>query len=503
MKMQRKLIHGLTIFALLISFLGSALFAPRQAVLAAPSQVLYHDVLTLSAADFYPMSTTGLGYKQEFQLDGRYLQARNNVQNFFAPVNLPDGAVITHLTFHYRQNIDALHSFFRLARVHDMASYDYLYSFLPKKATISPYYTLNSVDSSFISSNVVDNQNYAYVMWIGLDPSGASSFMYFCGASIEFDVPSGTGPSHSYSVAASVLRSHTQSYAYYNSLVYLQHISSPGANGWYYARLNLPQGAVITGLSLMYYCDPGASPAVSLQRTEYGLGDYKNVASLTGPTGNVGECVFSTSTVANDMKTVDNTAYGYYLVVTLPPPTVTNGLAVSRITVNYDSPAKYGDRGAVSVTAPAFVPYEDGYSYQDEGRYLMHFANTPANGAGANGWYMAPVTLPQHAILTGLSVHYYNSRATSNATISLQTSQMVGDYDNLLVNGAFSSSGFSQGNYNVSGLSPIDNIHHSYWVVFDIPVDTLTALPNPNQFAVQAVTFTYRMPQIFMPVLKK
>jgi len=156
----------------------------------------------------------------------------------------------------------------------------------------------------------------------------------------------------------------------------------------------------------------------------------------------------------------------------------------------------------LTIPAAAFTPFEDGYDFQNDSRYLQHFDN-PAAITGVRGWYSAPVHLPDGATITKMTF-YYRDNTTDDGIARLQRSISNGGYENMA--SIDTSGGWSPPWYNSKSTTTIynaviDNLNHSYWVVWDLP----RSLKPPSEQEIVwgcavVIEYTYRA---YLPLVLK
>jgi hypothetical protein len=104
-----------------------------------------------------------------------------------APVDLPNGATVTKLTyFYYDNSTEGLFHEARLERI-------YLLNDLPLSTMAEIAFgvsgnsdTIQSICDTTISNATIDNQNYMYVLYLDYAVSDVSSGLAFCGIQIEY-----------------------------------------------------------------------------------------------------------------------------------------------------------------------------------------------------------------------------------------------------------------------------------------------------------------------------
>jgi hypothetical protein len=72
-----------------------------------------------------------------------------------------------------------------------------------------------------------------------------------------------------------------------------------------------------------------------------------------------------------------------------------------------------GSQGTLSISASDFRPSYPSNSYENHGRYLIHL-----DSAYTDGYYVAPLLLPQGATLTRFTL-VFRDNSTSNLTATL------------------------------------------------------------------------------------
>jgi len=118
--------------------------------------------------------------------------------------------------------------------------------------------------------------------------------------------------------------------------------------------------------------------------------------------------------------------------------------------------------GHLSISAAAFTAYQDGYDYVNTARHLVH------NG-GPQGWYLAPVYLPQGATVTRVTFHWYDN-STSNGLVRMQRTQFgLDDFLEMAYAASSGSPGYGSSEDTSIAYDTIDNTQYAYWVVWDIP----------------------------------
>ncbi len=438
--------------------------------------------LSISAADFRPSVPTN-----SYENHGRFLihyEGTAAYGYYYAPLLLPQGATITRFSLSFRDNSssDLTANLYRDDSDGMISSMVLLDS---SGNYSSPWY--GSKVATTLQYAVIDNANYGYYVSLQMPkstPGATGPFVWFTGLSIEFRYPSTTVDPSYYSMPVAGFTPFQDGYTYLNTGRFLYHNSGPGGettnNGWYYARVQLPAGAYITSLGVYYSINSSYPGVVRLQRTTLGNGDFSNVAVLNIPAGTQGDDYLSTTSISPPL--VDNHDFAYWISLDIPPIDRGNSLIIPfYVVIGYTNLAPSSSRAPdsitsgsivpVSIPAAAFTPYEDGYDYQNDARYLSHF-HDPLGG-GNRGWYLAPVQLPQGAQVTGATFYWHDQYALFLAFARLQRTDLAGNFDEMAMmtsNGTFTI-GFFGKTSTTSITNPIiDNRNHTYWVVWDLPV---------------------------------
>jgi hypothetical protein len=272
-------------------------------------------------------------------------------------------------------------------------------------------------------------------------------------------------------IPAAAFTPHQDDYDYINDGCFLKHFHSPYGgtqNGLYYAPVNLPQGGAKVTAVIYYYYDTWASGSgggVNLQRTQFDSDNYQDMAVIDIVNSGLGYDSDYAGTI--DYRTIDNSQYAYWVVLELPVSQGGDDQQIwgYNVTIGYSLPATV--TGIQSIPAAAFTPHEDGYGYENHGRYLF----TTIGVGGASRLYYAPVQLPQGATVTKITFHWYDADVYWDVIARIQRTRFgQGNYEDL----AYLTSTF-YGGYGASDSSDIinatiDNSQYAYWVVWDIPL---------------------------------
>jgi hypothetical protein len=200
--------------------------------------------------------------------------------------------------------------------------------------------------------------------------------------------------------------------------------------------------------------------------------------------------------------TINNSQYSYWVVWSLAPDHIDTPCSMKGydVVLEYTSPAQATHPNRLSVSAAAFVPHEDGYDFEDHGRLLFHL-HSP-NGGTANGWYYAPVELPQGVTITGM-LSYMFDESNDNGLVKLQRTHLgQGDYQNMATCVSFAW-GFGIVAPDVITGATIDNTRYAYWLVWDLPVAAGTnPHPSPGDVLGNGVILEYSY-EVWLPLISR
>jgi hypothetical protein len=130
--------------------------------------------------------------------------------------------------------------------------------------------------------------------------------------------------------------------------------------------------------------------------------------------------------------------------------------------------------GYLSVPAAAFVAYTETKDYENWGSFIW-----------GNGWFHAPIYLPNDATVTKLTFYWYDGSVPSDARLILVRYPMGGSEEDMAEVDSSGSSGAGFGEDNTIDLSIIDNIGYSY-------ILALRLYDNPNLIYYNAlIEYTY------------
>jgi hypothetical protein len=269
------------------------------------------------------------------------------------------------------------------------------------------------------------------------------------------------------SIPAAAFTSYRDGYDYQNHGRYLKHFHDENGlldAGVYYAPVNLPDGAVVTRVTYHYYLTytSGYAGDVYLQRSKLDQDDYSNMASkgiYPPPTG-----FKSASTDEITNPTIDNSQYEYWVAVVLPVSQSGEDQQIWNcgVVIEYTPPETFS--GVMTIPAAAFIPYQSGYDYENDGRFI--FTTTGSSGVTL---YVAPVKLPDGALVHSMTFHYYDNNPSFNVTARLLRKDDFGNpYQLMAFADSSSASGWASSSDNAPSYPVIGSMFH-YWVEWDIP----------------------------------
>jgi hypothetical protein len=208
--------------------------------------------------------------------------------------------------------------------------------------------TVSSLDSSgtnntiAISNATIDNNNYAYWVFISLPKNmyTPSTLFKFYSLKIYYSLPSYDYEYLALSNAA--FTGYAEDYDYENHGRWMYHLHGEGGGstgGTYVAPVYLPDGATIKTLWVSTY-DSSAVNSISAVLIRTKLGVNETIAEVTS-TGSGGYVTYN-DTWLGDNALVDNSQYAYFVywytpVSTLPIPPTTNDVVPCTIYIDYDS----------------------------------------------------------------------------------------------------------------------------------------------------------------------
>ena len=460
-----------------------------SALPAAMSSGTHH--LSLPAGAFVA-ADDGFNFENHGRYQFLYDNPSDTVGSFSTPVQLPQGAVITKMTFYFRDPGSGTASAALLRNAHYTVN---LISMLTIDSIDMWAVNFGSVSSSaFTTGTTIDNTLYEYLIIVTLPEGG---LIWNCGVVIDYTLPSAPPPQ----VASIPPAGFTPFYDNQNYSITsaMTHNSGPGSTnvrGWYLTPLRLPDRSAITLLTFYWYrIDATEAVNVYLQRSSLGQDNYETLATLHSATGSGGFLsADTTSTIINNL--VDNDLYSYWLLYDLPAAAF-----IGNYSVGLDTEVEYTTlpvtRKILTIPAAAFHPYEDGYDYENHGRHLIH-QHGPGNSL-TNGWYIAPVHLPDGVRINTLRFYYFENSSVAGVARLQRTLLGTGNYEELatVTTSIGSNSNGSSIDNTIQG-GQIDNSRYAYWLVWDLPANAVVG----HNVEGQAVKIEYSF-QTNLPLLKR
>lgn len=440
----------------------------------------------------------------DFENHGRYLILHgtgvplSSTGNFVAPLHLPQGARVTRFTFHFR-DISLLSKATATMVYNQHFTNPNLQMAQVESAEVwggGPFGSVSTV--TFSGPNPIDNNNYQYFVSVTLPVGGE---VWNLGATVEYTLPPQPPGPGAHSVPASSFVPFEDGYQTSTGGIVHHETGPGGANtrGWYLAPVHLPDRTVITRVSFYWGRDDTTNTTgiARLQRTQLGADDFEDMAVLSSATGVGGYLSYdSTQVILNSL--VDNSLYAYWLVYDLPAHSFSfpNQQVVAFDTVIQFQPLAVS-RPIISIPAAAFRPYEDGYDFENHGRHLIH-KYSPGNSL-ANGWYLAPLHLPDGVSIKRLTFHWDENTTVPGVARLQRTRLGTGNYEELGT--VFTSTGTNAIGSGSDGTilgGPVDNSRYAYWIVWDLPANA-TIVNNVRGLAVK-VEYDYLL---FLPLIRK
>ena len=162
----------------------------------------------------------------------------------------------------------------------------------------------------------------------------------------------------------------------------------------------------------------------------------------------------------------------------------------------------------LTIPAAAFIPFEDGYDYQNHARYLLHL-HSPGNGTN-DGLYVALVELPVGATVNRVIFSWYDNSSSKAGTAYLQRSQLWG----IGLDGSYQTMAtvvtddLHPGFYTseTTGIaSPVILGNYSYWVAWWLPIATAGSHPGLGDVMGKGTMIGYTMPAsaCYLPLIQR
>ncbi len=450
--------------------------------------------LSIPAAAFVPAAAYN-----SYENHGRYLKhfaqpPELEAGYYVAPIQLPQGAILSKLTFYYRDTTVGQAIADLVRHKHDTQG-TLLMAEVVSSDTWTPGFGSAST-TNFNPTAVIDNSLYSYYVHLSLPPDGQ---VWGCGVEIEYFPPAPTSTSSIMSVPPAAFAPYEDGYAYFNAgwnLVHNNGATVPGNRGWYLAPLHLPDGAIMTRMVFHWLREDTLQTGTArLQRTLLGADTFQDMAVASSATG-TGVFMSSTGDSTINGALIDNMTYAYWLILDLPATNVPGARVEAReVDIEFQLPP--ASAGRVSVPAAGFRPYEDGYDYEDHGRHLLHM-HGPA-GSLNNGWYLAPLSLPDGATVRKMTFYWYRNGTFTGVARLQRTKLGNGNYEDLATASVPTGSAMNGSNSDSTiGGGPIDNSQYAYWLTWDLPANATATLGVHGQ----AVVIEYGF-RVFLPTIQR
>jgi hypothetical protein len=412
-------------------------------------------VMTIPAAAFRPQQDgftyNNSGYWLQHTSFGGICPSCEAI--YFAPVHLPHWAVITGLTAYIDDNnatkaatVDLVEANLATGTVSSWVA-----------AVSSPTGTNSDFTPYSVSglAQDVDNQNHAYYLRYRTPMEQTNSDeILLGGVQISYIEWAPTSPSY-YSITGADFTPFSEQNDYTNSGARLEDGSASQHD--YQAGVILPNGARLDQMTFYYYGVSGNTVSANLYKTNLD-GDYIYVNSLSSASAD-GNGSANSTVFASDR--VDNSMYAFWIYYRFSSGPIPYGVVIKYTPKVYST-----DEEIFSIPAASFVPRQGNYSYQNHGRFIIHYS---VGGASIDGAYMAPITPPPNSSVTFMSFMVGNS-ANSNPgeLLLLNTTTEFNLYEmwshTTLTDGGW----YAIGSHNVQ-RNPIAYPHNAYYLRFNLP----------------------------------
>ena len=379
---------------------------------------------------------------------------------YYAAVLLPDQATVTSVAFHFYDDSPTKNASATLYKKPMFETPQVMAS----GTTTSNSGNVQAVDTT-IDHPIIDNSDAVYWIETILPPStGDGDNVWGCSVFITYQQPA-----TEYGILGIPAVSFTPYEDGYTYGAYeggeLVHYFGPGgsaANGIYLAPVNLPHGAVVERLSIQ--ADDGktgAAATVTLKRADQ-AGNPDDLATVSSTDG---QHVQFTTSISN--ATINNNQYRYWVQLDLPQSVqAVDYLDVYRVKIIYTTGHL---SNPVSLSNAGFVGFDDGYDFENHGGYLFHLHGE--GGSNASGVYVAPVYLPDGAIVCQFTAGIYDASSTLSGEAHLiRTRASVNQEMAAIISPG--SAGLNILSDDSIAYEAIDNSYYSYYVYWYLPVST-------------------------------
>lgn len=433
--------------------------------------------LAIPAASFIPSAPLMI-----YENHGRYIKYKGSEETgvFVAAVHLPHEATLISVKGCFYDDSTTLTGNLSFSR-----------------ATGGMFSSLAGVDSEGSSgfqelidyppyAMVADNTDTQYFVKMSLPIStGAGSNVWGCGAVVEFLPPA--EDEGVLSLPAASFRPFEDGYTFSNEGGLLYHYQKPGGsldNGIYLAPVNLPEGAVLSEISVHIHDQDGVNRPITirLERSNR-AGENYEMTNLS--------CEGSSLCSKSLASPISNTYYDYWILLELPVRDP--GLYVFGVSIDYALDS-YVTPDAVSLSNTAFTSYYSNDDYENHARWLFH-------KGGINGVYVAGVQLPQGATITSFKACFYDEASNKTGQAYLARTRLGVNEEMASV----SSSGSGGYGFPVDTsvkYGQIDNSKYAYFVWWTLPASTTPSPPGSGDVVSCGMEIDYQY-SIFIPMVIK
>ncbi len=167
----------------------------------------------------------------------------------------------------------------------------------------------------------------------------------------------------------------------------------------------------------------------------------------------------------------------------------------------------------LSIPAAAFQPWKSGDNYaiyENHGRFLKHLGSGPGIPAAVGKldgyWYIAPISLPDGAMVSKVIAHWYQETPVDHGHFNLGRSEFGKDtFVDLVAIDSTGVSGYGPTFTTTIGTGTqavVDNSRYAYWVLFQLPVSKGT-IPGINVWGCGAQIEFGFPDNVYLPVITR
>ncbi len=420
-------------------------------------------VLSVAAAAFRPNQD---GYEYD---NAGYLVQHISFGNlypdssayYFAPVHLPHDSIVTGLTAYLADNHPTKSGSVELIETAlATGSVSTYVASVASPAGISSDFTPYSVVSA---NKLVDNQHYAYYLRYAtpMEQTTAETII-LGGVQISYREQEPTSPSF-YSLTAADFTPFSQENDYSNSGARLE--SGGITNVDYQAGINLPNGARIDSLTFTYYGSTTKTVSATMAKT--------GLDGVYHPLGGVSSALAagsgSSSTTTFSDNEIRNGSFTFWMFYRFSSGPIAYGVSIQYTPRIYDT-----DETLWSVSAASFVPRHGNYTYQNQGRLIVH----QGGGDDETGNYMAPFSPPTGVSISLIYFMVGNSiNSTPGELVLLRVTDEF-DLDDMWRHESESHGGWYGIGSGLIRYNPIDYLHTTYYLRINLPTATVSDWVN-------------------------